>query len=65
MKKDFVVLSIVLLLHWFWPRGQKGPTKNEKVSCYEVLRVEDFSCSLGVLHRGLGINKQEFKIFDH
>ncbi len=41
--------------------------KNTEFSCFEVLdvlflRAEGFSCSLGVLYEGLGINKLKFLI---
>jgi hypothetical protein len=47
------------------PRGQKWPTKVEKSeenSCFEVRSLsmgKGFTCSLNVLHRGLGIKRLE------
>jgi len=46
------------------PGGQKRPTKIEKDKTFYVLKcwmfsfeAEGFSCSLGVLYKGLGISK--------
>jgi len=51
-----------------YPEGKKDSQKrSEEISCFEVvdvlfLRARGFSCSMDVLHGGLGINVLQFLI---
>jgi hypothetical protein len=54
--------SVFILVGWIRIQEEKMNPKSEENSSFEVVRDEDFFCSLDVLYGGLEISKLQFLI---